>query len=148
MVHYLCYISYEAFPFDEDMLTELHEQVRFLNKENGITGLLLYKEGNFVQYIEGSKPAVQHLFQKIKEDVRHKHVIKIAEGDLYERQFDAWDMAFENVTPNFDIHKRQKALNEERLFKGLDPKVRNPGISVLKSFIKKHEHRGLSFEAS
>lgn len=66
------------------------------NKENGITGILVYCNKHFFQIIEGEKGAVQQLFSQILIDPRHDNVIKIQEGYIKARQFESWNMAFKS----------------------------------------------------
>ena len=47
------------------MLTEARER----NQQLGVTGLLLYKDGDFIQLLEGDKATVKALFQdSIRKD--------------------------------------------------------------------------------
>jgi hypothetical protein len=71
----------------------LHEQARARNAKSNLTGLLIYVEGQFVQVLEGPKPAVSALFQNIVRDVRHDEVRLICECDISARAFENWSMA-------------------------------------------------------
>jgi hypothetical protein len=41
------------------------------NARQGISGMLLYKDGSFIQLLEGDKPSLLGLFEIIKADPRH-----------------------------------------------------------------------------
>lgn len=56
---------------------------------------LIYKDGNFIQVLEGEEPVVRKLFEKIWRDARHKLVSIIHAGSLDERQFPDWSMGSE-----------------------------------------------------
>ena len=71
------------------------------NKKAGITGLLLFKDGCFMQVLEGEKPAVQALFAKICRDPRHHKIIPLIQEPIERRQFPDSAMAF----PNLDAPK-------------------------------------------
>jgi hypothetical protein len=83
--------------FSEVELTDLLISARENNLKNEITGLLLYKDGNFMQVIEGPTIAVVELYGKIVADTRHHVVMKLLEHELVERSFASWQMAFCNL---------------------------------------------------
>lgn len=86
-MYYLVYVSYATKPFKEKGLQKLLVRCRNNNKINGITGILLYFEGKFVQILEGEKEKVKSLFEKIQKDRRHHKVCRILEGPMEERNF-------------------------------------------------------------
>ena len=54
----LVYISSERAPFSAKELDALLASSRARNAENGVTGVMLYARGSFMQYLEGPKQAV------------------------------------------------------------------------------------------
>jgi hypothetical protein len=67
------------------------------NVAKDVTGLLLYKGGNFMQALEGPDDVVMALYETIKKDPRHKDVSIISTEQIQKRQFPAWEMAFANL---------------------------------------------------
>lgn len=67
------------------------------NTQAGITGLLLYQSGAFMQALEGELAAVTRLFGKISHDPRHHHVIRLIHGPIPERHFPNSAMAFRDL---------------------------------------------------
>ena len=67
------------------------------NARANITGLLLYKGGNFMQAIEGPKAQVLELFERIQKDPRHTAVYKLLERPITKREFSNFYMGFQNV---------------------------------------------------
>jgi hypothetical protein len=67
------------------------------NVAKDVTGLLLYKGGNFMQALEGPDDVVMALYETIKKDPRHKDVSIISTEQIQKRQFPAWEMAFTNL---------------------------------------------------
>ena len=55
MMFYLIYASYAAKPMGDDELLFLLEQSHEKNLTLGITGMLLYKEPDFMQMLDGKK---------------------------------------------------------------------------------------------
>lgn len=67
------------------------------NARAGVTGLLLYKNGHFMQALEGEESAVIKLFSKISRDPRHHHVIPLMHERIEQRHFPNSAMAFRDL---------------------------------------------------
>ena len=91
---FLVYVSAAVTWFSDTELRALLVQARVNNERAGITGMLLYKDGNFMQVLEGDEAAVRALFARINADRRHRGVVIIDNGQAPARQFGAWSMAF------------------------------------------------------
>ena len=63
----------------------------------GITGILCYGGGIFLQAIEGGRMAVSELYGHIQRDVRHKDVVLLHYEEILERRFGGWTMGQVNV---------------------------------------------------
>ncbi len=94
---FLTYASSATQPFSEEDLAMLLAQCHKNNAELGITGMLLYKDGNFMQVLEGEEGAVRELYAKIEGDPRHKGTIVFQQGHAEERQFPSWYMGFRDL---------------------------------------------------
>ena len=92
------YVSSAHKLLDDVELLELLRVARQNNERSGITGMLLYRDGNFLQVLEGPSPAVDELIDKIKRDTRHHGVILMSRRGVQERQFAEWQMAFRNMS--------------------------------------------------
>ncbi len=79
-----------------ELLDMLQGSVR-RNKQSGITGLLLYKDGCFMQVLEGEEEPVIALFSKISRDPRHHHVIPLLRERIEERKFSHSAMSFHDL---------------------------------------------------
>lgn len=90
----LVYTSQARNAFSHDGLVELLAGSRASNAEAGITGVLLYGDGVFLQVIEGPPDAVRALFERIERDPRHHRIRVVLERPIDERRFGAWSMAF------------------------------------------------------
>jgi hypothetical protein len=91
---FVIYSSSAVKPFTEKELLDLLEVSRSHNAELGITGLLLYKDGNFMQFLEGSRENVLSTLGKIKDDPRHRKLITLLQQEHPEREFAGWAMGF------------------------------------------------------
>ena len=89
-MYYLLYNSYAVKAFDDAALKELLIQSREKNRRLGITGMLFYFNGQFIQLIEGDEAAVRRLGIEIALDPRHKHFMILKEGAIEKRFFTLW----------------------------------------------------------
>ena len=72
-------------------------QSRQYNPACGITGILCYGGGVFLQAIEGGRMAVSELYGHIQKDPRHKDVVLLDYEEISERRFGSWTMGQVNL---------------------------------------------------
>ena len=73
-------------------------QSRQHNPVSGITGILCYGDGIFLQCIEGGRMQVSELYGTIQHDARHKDVALLHFEEIFERRFSGWSMGQVNVS--------------------------------------------------
>ena len=95
---FLVYVSSAVAPFSRSELGSLLAKCHTNNAAAGITGMLLYKGGNFMQLLEGEEQAVRTLYARIGDDPRHRGLLTLVEGPLAEREFPEWSMGFRDLT--------------------------------------------------
>ena len=96
-VFFLIYVSSATHLFTEAELRDLLEVSRRNNSALGVTGMLLYKDGNFMQFLEGEKEKVLTLSARIEKDPRHKGMITLLQQDNAEREFPEWSMGYKKL---------------------------------------------------
>lgn len=62
------------------------------SRTQGLSGLLLYIEGDFLQVLEGPRSAVERLYEAIEADPRHQWVTRLATERILRRAFGDWSM--------------------------------------------------------
>ncbi|MCX7279147.1 MAG: BLUF domain-containing protein [Burkholderiales bacterium] len=72
-------------------------QSRQYNPTCGITGILCYGGGIFLQAIEGGRMPVNELYGHIQRDARHKDVALLHFEEISERRFGGWTMGQVNI---------------------------------------------------
>lgn len=90
----LLYVSSARRHLDEPEIEAILKPARTRNAARGITGMLVYGGGNFIQLLEGPREAVEGLFGRIEQDPRHRQVIRIAGFEDGEREFADWSMGY------------------------------------------------------
>ena len=93
----LLYSSAATYPMTDEDLVEILEQSRSYNQANNITGMLLYHNESFMQYLEGERAKVLDLYDRIAIDDRHTGVTLYFERAIDERNFANWSMGFTNL---------------------------------------------------
>ncbi len=96
MIH-LIYGSSAMEKMSNQELLAILEKAREKNRRLNVTGMLLYKGGNFLQVLEGEADVVKSLYEVIKQDPRHHRVELIAERPIEARSFGEWEMGFVNA---------------------------------------------------
>ena len=96
-MYFLVYASTATKLFSPGELLALLEGSRERNHKRGVTGMLLYKDGSFMQVIEGEKPVVEALFKKLSRDSRHHGILTLLKGHETERMFPDHSMGFRDL---------------------------------------------------
>ncbi|WP_340149317.1 BLUF domain-containing protein [uncultured Sneathiella sp.] len=128
-MHYLIYVSSASHLLDDAELKGILDASRTNNAMNDVTGMLLYKDGSFMQVLEGEPEIVAKTFDRISEDRRHNGIITLCEEEADNRIFQGWSMGFQTLNPD-DL----KDVPEFADFKNgrfTDPSiVENPHVAV------------------
>lgn len=95
---YQMYVSAAAELMSAEALAEVLRVSRRNNSAVGITGMLLYREGTFIQALEGPEDAVEATLARIENDPRHRGLIRLVGGPLSERLFGEWSMGFHDLS--------------------------------------------------
>ena len=124
----------------EEMRLRLMRECELRNANQGITGLLLYQEGHFLQYIEGEPEIVRAVYARISQDRRHHNVFLLNEEILLQRQFPEWSMFYRDydfIYPHIQMNFGELATLA-KVIESLDdkPELRQVMFDFLK---KKHD---------
>ncbi|MFM1908756.1 MAG: hypothetical protein RLZZ591_2433 [Pseudomonadota bacterium] len=93
----LLYAS-RAIDRSDEAIEAILAQSRQSNPSCGITGILCYGGGIFLQAIEGGRNQVSELFSHIQRDPRHKDVVLLHYEEITERRFSGWTMGQVNMS--------------------------------------------------
>lgn len=96
----LIYVSTATRQMSEDDLVKLLTQSRERNGREGITGLLLHVNSNFLQILEGERKNVEGIYRSILNDDRNTSNILIDLKDIENRAFPDWRMGFQRIAPD------------------------------------------------
>ena len=93
----LLYVSRAVDPDDTKAIQSILDSARDHNLSNGITGILCYGGGIYLQAIEGGRIQVNELYGHIVRDDRHKDVALLHYEEITERRFSGWTMGQVNL---------------------------------------------------
>jgi hypothetical protein len=94
MPYRLVYSSEAAPDLTPAELEGMLAESRIRNKAHGISGVLVFVDGAFLQVLEGEKNDILDLMGRIDRDPRHRGVKVFYEQDIEERAFTSWSMAY------------------------------------------------------
>jgi hypothetical protein len=94
MVHATVYVSFLVEGWDESQLEKILSVARRKNPSLNITGCLVYRNGVFIQLLEGEKSAVDSLVAVIRKDGRHDNFTILFNGPTEARMYADWSMAY------------------------------------------------------
>ena len=97
MISQIVYVSSASRAFTKPELQALLEEIRQRNTELGVTGMLLYKDGNFMQVLEGEQEVLARLLTIIERDSRHRGFLVLLRASFEERLFPDWSMGFRDL---------------------------------------------------
>ncbi len=125
----LVYRSKAVPGFGRLQIQEMLLKARRYNESQGITGCLLYHDGEFLQYLEGNQIRVLKLYDKIKADPRHTNMELLSYGNRPQRRFEQWEMAYEDFYGDNDQIAYMKLLVEEHL-ETLGQETSDPAVNT------------------
>ena len=93
----LMYASRATDAVDHEALLAILRQSKAGNATLGITGVLCFSEGIFLQVLEGGRMPVNALYNRIAADKRHRDVVLLTYEEIGERSFAGWSMGQVNL---------------------------------------------------
>ncbi|MEY4563467.1 MAG: hypothetical protein RLZZ618_2744 [Pseudomonadota bacterium] len=94
----LMYASRAADSVTQDELAQIMKRAKADNPAAGITGVLCFSAGVFLQVLEGGRASVNALYNRIAQDRRHSDVTLLSFEEIGERSFACWSMGQVNLS--------------------------------------------------
>ena len=88
----LLYASRAVPAVDQEALVAILKKSKANNQALGVTGVLCFSEGIFLQVLEGGRAPVNRLYNRIAADPRHADVELLCYEEIGERRFAGWSM--------------------------------------------------------
>lgn len=90
----LTYTSWARPGIKADEVDSILSSARINNPLDGITGVLIFNGDAFMQIIEGSEAAIDHLTARLTADPRHSNMSIRDQRAIEARAFPDWSMAY------------------------------------------------------
>ncbi|HLW33226.1 MAG TPA: BLUF domain-containing protein [Aequorivita sp.] len=97
MLHSLCFISNAVDLWPETHLRPFNNLCKLRNRLNGLTGVLIYCEGTFMEVIEGREAKLLSVFSEINNDDRLDQTTLMMNSPIEQRIFDSFYTASKSV---------------------------------------------------
>ena len=94
----MMYASRAVPAIDQEELITILRQSKAHNPTIGVTGVLCFSGGIFLQVLEGGRSAVNRLYNRIAADPRHTEVEVLLYEEISERRFASWSMGQANMS--------------------------------------------------
>jgi hypothetical protein len=139
-LHSLVYVSSAVRTVSEADIRHLLARAQHRNRQCGVTGVLLFDAGNFMQYLEGPEDGLAEVYQHIRRDGLHTGLIEVCTEQPPARLFANWAMGFRsfNAAAFTDDWLRQQ-VQETRLDRLHPPDA--PATSLLRGFWQRSQRR-------
>lgn len=92
----LLYSSQAADSMTYSLLVGIMAHAQTKNTARGITGILCYGSGQFLQALEGEREVVNAVYHEIAADTRHGSCQLVAVEEISDRAFPEWTMKVVN----------------------------------------------------
>ena len=138
-IFHLIYMSV-ASPMKPTTLDDILDASQRNNERRNLTGLLVYRLGHFIQLLEGDKPDVMAVFERIAADGRHSSARVLLAFESGERLFPQWRMGHvrDGVVTGQLFAALQQLYNSATI-EGGDP--RDESLAILREFSRESRER-------
>jgi hypothetical protein len=92
----IIYASDLSDSYESELGTILNASVKN-NEKNEVTGMLVYKNGRFLQVLEGEIENVLETYKRISKDPRHHNIVVLLKDEIESRDFQHWSMGFKKL---------------------------------------------------
>ncbi len=132
MLKTICYISDSRINKSITDFNNLIRTAKTNNAKNNITGILVYKNNNFLQVFEGAPETVDTIFDKIRMDQRHQNIFKIIDTSIDQRIFEEYKFGFTVVS---DKNALQNLSDYLDWLRNADNMIANEIVTMVENFI-------------
>jgi len=129
----LAYVSSASTLLSEPELEALLLSARKQNLHAGITGVLLYHDGSFFQFLEGPEPELEAAYARISTSKQHRGIIRLFHRAADRRYFDDWQMGFAHAPKSLLLQLAQASW-VHTLSQDISTNANSSGIKVLLKF--------------
>ena len=109
LIVYTSVYSYDSEQIDKD-LASICASAQANNPSTGITGMLFYHGKRFLQIIEGEKPALNTLMERLAQDPRHSQIERLIDEPVIKRRLGQWNMETLNLSKDEKLTEQELTM--------------------------------------
>lgn len=128
------YMSCATEEISPEALDQLLLVARANNTMMGITGVLIYGDQQFVQYFEGDRSSVDHIYARIRASSLHTDIVELEYRQMPQRLLRKWFMGFRDIPTSLLQQLSQEQWSRERPWLE-DQSAASPGLEQLLKFL-------------
>lgn len=132
----LLYVSSTPRDITPSALNDILAVSRANNALLGVTGLLIYIDGGFLQILEGDERTVRELYMRICTDRRHWEARLLLDREVESRAFTGWSMGFERPSPDDPESAGMFGVTSEAILGRLSPQAGRVIAVMLETFYR------------
>src|SRR5689334_5958390 len=136
MLAHLAYVSVRKKNCTEEEIEKILASCQINNAPLDITGVLLYSENKFIQYVEGESTALMALYDKIKKDARHEKAVMISYSPIQARLFPSWQMGSRKIASDDIRFETDISDGDKEVFKKIMNGTETEGAKVQEILLK------------
>ena len=88
----ILYVSEATAPFDPAIGAGIARNAPKSNSAEGVTGLLVCFNANFLQVLEGENEMVDQVLNRIRRSSKHRNIRILLDEEITSREFGSWSM--------------------------------------------------------
>ncbi len=136
MIYQIAYTSAAARNITDDDFKTILASARRNNPREGLTGMLTFAGGSFLQVLEGERDAVERRYSIIRGDHRHMSAMKLVSHMVPERGFPDWSMGWYDCPPDHPINALVKKIGSAKEMSEIALQQSSPVQSLMNIFVK------------
>ncbi|WP_101927423.1 MULTISPECIES: BLUF domain-containing protein [Luteimonas] len=135
MIRQLLYRSAQLYEFTAADMRRLLQDARADNAAQDVTGVLAYRDGTFLQLLEGAPDVVDALYARVAGDRRHCDVRLLSRGTRATRLLPGWAMAYAEAPGDDDDLPAFEGLAPDAPALGLLARADDAVAGLLRRFL-------------
>lgn len=96
--------------------------------------MLMFDDGNIMQYLEGPQISVSQLYERIENDPRHSNITKIIQEPIEDRLFSEHHMGFKSFNDLSTKHIERDTLQLKNIIHSSPSKINSRAALLLRGF--------------
>jgi len=135
-MHQLLYVSSTPRDIAPATIDDILTVSRANNARLGVTGLLIYIDGGFLQILEGDERSLRELYMRICTDRRHSETRLLLDREVAARAFSGWSMGFERPSLDDPESAGMFGVTREAILGRLSPQAGRVIAVMLETFYR------------